>query len=49
MKTETIYVERANGQQEFWTYSEGQRVYLTRGRALDLLAQRDVRLIKVDA
>lgn len=30
---ETVYRERANGRLEFWTYSEGQRVFLSRDLA----------------
>ena len=27
--TETLYVERANGRFEAWTYSDGNRVFIT--------------------
>lgn len=36
---ETVYCERANGKQEFWTYSDGQRVYINRTFAMKMVGQ----------
>lgn len=36
---EIVYCERANGKQEFYTFSDRRRWYLTRRQALDLLAK----------
>lgn len=36
---ETVYCERANDRQEFWTYSDGQRVYIGRAFAMKMVGQ----------
>lgn len=44
--TETVYCERANGRQEFWTYSDGHRYYISREFAMKMTRQ-GARLVNV--
>ena len=37
--TETIYRERANGRDEYWTYSDGARVYISKAQCERMLRQ----------
>jgi hypothetical protein len=41
----TIYQERANGRNEYWTYSEGRRIYLSAASATKEL-NRGARLVR---
>jgi len=43
---ETIYRERANGRFEFWTYSDGRRVYISAATA-ERMRQQGARLVNV--
>ncbi len=36
---ETVYRERANGNFEFWTYSDGQRIYISQKFAEKMRSQ----------
>jgi len=42
---DTVYTERANGQQEYWTYSDGQRIYVTAKWAKSEQARGFVRIV----
>ncbi len=46
---DTIYVERANGRNEYWTYSDGQRVYLDASWVRLELKRKCARLIDIEA
>lgn len=39
MGFEKVYRERANGLWEFWTYSDSQRVYISRKQANKMISQ----------
>ena len=43
---QTVYTQRANGRQEYWTYCDGQRVFISKGYALRLVAQGE-RLVEL--
>ena len=43
----TIYRERANGRWEFWTYSDGRRVYVSHAWAISQVAKQRARLVLV--
>ena len=44
--SEVIYVERINGRDEFWTYSDHERVTLTPDAANALVRSHGFRLIR---
>ena len=44
---ETVYRERANGRFEFWTYSDGQRVYLSQDLA-ERMERQGAILVRVE-
>jgi hypothetical protein len=44
---DTIYRERANGRWEYWTYREGQRVYLSADTAERWIRNKTARLVFV--
>lgn len=43
----TIYTQRANRCDEYWTYSDGQRVYLSPAFVARELARHSARLVTV--
>jgi hypothetical protein len=53
MNRGTIYVERANGSYEAWTYVDGDRIYIGRFTFLDDVyihySARKWRIVRVDA
>jgi hypothetical protein len=44
MGQEKVYKERANGQWEYWTYSDGERYYITAKQA-EIMIRQGAKLI----
>jgi hypothetical protein len=44
---DTIYRQRANARWEYWTYSEGERYWITEAVALRWVALKTARLVHV--
>ncbi len=36
---QTVYTQRAGGRQEYWTYCDGERVFISSAYAMRLVAQ----------
>jgi hypothetical protein len=43
---QTVYTQRANGRQEYWTYCDGDRINISKGYALRLIADGE-RLVEL--
>jgi hypothetical protein len=43
----TYYTERANGQNEYWTYCDGRKVYVSAALVQRHVAAKTARLINV--
>jgi len=44
---ETYYMERANGQDKYWTYSDGETVYVNKQFVQKEVHKKNARLVKV--
>lgn len=44
---DAVYTERANGRQEYWTYSDGQRIYVSPTWVARQMKRGSVKLIEV--
>jgi len=42
-----IYTEHANGRDEFWTYADGDRVYLSENQAVREITRGRANLVEV--
>lgn len=43
---ETVYTERANGRREYWTYANGQRIYISAAMA-ERMRHQGARIVNV--
>lgn len=43
---QTVYTQRAGGKNEYWTYCDGERVFISKSYALRLIAQGE-RLVEL--